>query len=215
MTARFHSKNIVNRACAFVLALAVPAPLLAQAPAPSTAAPVAVPAPSAPAAITPPAGYIIGPDDILSVVYWKDKDMTVDVQVRPDGKISLPLLNEMQAAGLTPSQLRDKLTEESKRYIEDPNVTVVVKQINSRKVFVMGEVAKPGPYILTAPTTVLQLLAVVGGLREYANGKKIVIVRTEASGKQTRFQFNYNDVMTGKNLRQNIELMPGDTIVVP
>jgi polysaccharide export outer membrane protein len=124
-------------------------------------------------------------------------------------------LNEIQAAGLTPSELRERLTDESKRYIEDPNVTVVVKQINSRKVFITGEVAKPGPYPLTAPTTVLQLIAMVGGLKEYADSKKIAVVRTDKNGRQTMFRFNLKDVIAGKNLRQNIELMPGDTIIVP
>jgi polysaccharide export outer membrane protein len=157
---------------------------------------------------------VIGPDDVLTVVYWRDKEMTTDAVVRPDGKISLPLLNEVQAAGLTPSELRERLTDESKRFIEDPNVTVVVKQINSRKVFVLGEVGRPGPHPLTAPTTVLQLLAAVGGLKEYADSKKIVVIREE-NGHQKTFRFNYKDVITGKNLSQNIELIPGDTIIVP
>src|SRR5262245_6394808 len=96
--------------------------------------------------ITPPPGYVIGTDDILSIVYWRDKDMTTDVQVRPDGKISMALINEVDAAGLTPDQLRDRLTEESKKYMEDANITVVVKQINSRKVYITGQVAKQGQY---------------------------------------------------------------------
>ena len=98
-----------------------------------------------------PPGYVIGPDDVLSIVYWKDKDMSADAQVRPDGRIALPLINEVQAAGLTPEQLREKITEESKKYMEDANITVVVRQINSRKAFITGEVNKPGPYPLTQP----------------------------------------------------------------
>jgi len=215
MTVRFRSKSIADFASVVVVAMALSTTLSAQTPAPSTAAPVAVPAPPAPKAVTLPLGYVIGPEDVLSIVYWRDKDMTVDVTVRPDGMISLPLLNDIQAAGLTPAELRERLTGESKRYLEDPTVTVVIKQMNSRKVFVVGEVGKPGPYLLTAPTTVLQLLATVGGLREYADGKKIVIVRSGSDGKQTTFRFNYKDVLSGKNLRQNIELMPGDTVVVP
>jgi polysaccharide export outer membrane protein len=157
---------------------------------------------------------VIGPEDLLGVVYWRDKDMTGDVAVRPDGKISLPLLNDVQAAGLTPAQLRDRLVDASKQYFEDPSITVVVKQMNSRKVFITGEVSKPGPYPLIGPTTVLQLISIAGGLREYAESKKILIVRNE-NGKPTSFLFNYKDVVSRKNLRQNIELKPGDTVIVP
>jgi polysaccharide export outer membrane protein len=178
---------------------------------PAAAAAVAAPRPTDP--VVPP-GYVIGPDDVLSIVYWKDKDMSADAQVRPDGRIALPLINDVQAAGLTPEQLREKLTEESKKYMEDANITVVVRQINSRKTFITGEVNKPGPYPLTTPTTVMQLIAMAGGLREYADSKKIVIMRTE-NGKPISLKFNYKDVVAGKNLTQNIELKPGDTVVVP
>jgi polysaccharide biosynthesis/export protein len=164
--------------------------------------------------VTAPAGYVIGPDDQLSILFWRDKDLSADVIVRPDGKISLPLLNEIQAAGLTPDQLREKVTQDAKRYVEDPQATVVVRQINSRKVFITGEVGKPGSYLLTTPTTVLQLISTAGGLKEYANGKKIVVMRTE-NGRQVTFAFNYKDVAHGKNLTQNIELKPGDTVIVP
>src|SRR6266700_4016062 len=116
----------------------------AQMPAGSTQ-PSAVAAPVA-GAVSPPSDYIIGADDLLSVVFWRDKDMSSDVAVRPDGKISLPLLNDVQAAGLTPAQLRNQLSESARRYVEDPTVSVVVKQINSRKVYVTGEVMRPGPY---------------------------------------------------------------------
>jgi polysaccharide export outer membrane protein len=161
-----------------------------------------------------PAGYVIGPEDVLSVLFWREKDLSADVAVRPDGKISLPLINDLDAAGLTPDQLREKITKEATKYIEDPNVTVVVKQINSRKVFITGMVAKPGPYPLIAPTTVIQLIAMAGGLQEFADGKNIVIMRTE-QGKQVSYRFNYKEVVQRKKLDQNIELKPGDTIVVP
>jgi polysaccharide export outer membrane protein len=167
-----------------------------------------------PPGVPVPPDYVIGPEDVLSVVYWREKDMSNDVAVRPDGKISLPLLNDVAAAGLTPTQLRDSLTEASKQFFEDPSITVVVKQMNSRRVFITGEVAKPGPYPLMGPTTVLQLLSVAGGLRDYANGKKILILRTE-KGHSVSYPFNYKDVVSGKNLQQNIELKPGDTVVVP
>jgi len=162
----------------------------------------------------PPPGYVIGADDILAIVYWREKDMSTDVQVRPDGIISLPLLNEIVAAGLTPNQLRDRINEESQKYVEDPNVTVVVKQINSRKVYVTGQVGKMGAYPLTGPMTVLQLLSTVGGIGEFAKSKNIVILRTE-NGRQVSHKFNYKEVISGKKLAQNIELKPGDTIVVP
>jgi len=134
--------------------------------------------------------------------------------VRPDGKITTPLLNDIQAAGLTPDELRVRLNEEASHYIEDPNATVVVKQINSRKVFITGEVEKAGAYTLTGPMTVLQLVANAGGFKEYARRDRIVIMRTEA-GQQVQLAFDYNAVVRGKKLQQNVELKPGDTVVVP
>jgi len=186
-----------------------PAPTAESVPA--AAAGAVAPRPAEPAI---PPGYVIGADDVLSIVYWKDKDMSADAQVRPDGRIALPLINEVQAAGLTPEQLRKAITEESKRYMEDASITVVVREINSRRAFITGEVNKPGPYPLTRPTSVLQLISLAGGLREYADSKKIVIMRT-VNGKPTSLKFNYKDVVRGKNLTQNIELKPGDTVVVP
>jgi polysaccharide export outer membrane protein len=167
-----------------------------------------------PGAVTPPPGYLIGTDDVLSIVFWKDKDMTTDVSVRPDGKIALSLINEVTAAGLTPDQLRERLTEESKKYMEDANISVVVKQINSRKVYITGQVAKQGPYPLSAPTTVVQLISLAGGLAEFADSKNIVVIRTE-NGRQVAHKVNYKDVIAGKKLTQNIELKPGDTVLVP
>jgi polysaccharide export outer membrane protein len=171
-------------------------------------------APVIPAGVPLPAGYVIGPDDILDVLYWRDKDMSAEVAVRPDGLITLPLLNDVQAAGLTPDQLREFLTRAAAKYVEEPNVTVVVKTINSRKVFVMGQVAKPGPYPLSGPTTVMQALAVAGGILEFADSRHILIMRTE-NGRPVALPFNYKDVLKRKNLKQNIELKPGDTVVVP
>jgi polysaccharide biosynthesis/export protein len=162
--------------------------------------------------IEAPADFVIGPEDVLSIVFWRDKDMTTQVTVRPDGKISLPLLDEVQAAGLTPAALRARLVEDSKRFFGNPNVTVVVQAINSRKVFITGQVAKPGPYVIVAPTTVLQLIATAGGLKDFADSKNITIVRKD-HGRTASFRFNYKDIR--KNLAQNIELKPGDTVVVP
>lgn len=161
-----------------------------------------------------PPNYVIGPDDVLGIVFWGDEGLTGDVVVRPDGKISVPLLHDIQAAGLTPEALRDSLMKAGSRYLESPNATVVVRQINSRKVFITGRVQRSGPYVLTAPTTVLQLIALSGGLTDWAQEDQIVVMRNE-NGRQVRFKFNYNDVREGKKLQQNIMLEPGDTVVVP
>ena len=220
MTANCRSKNTADIVAGVSLALCVTVAggLTVQArqtTAVGTSGSVAAAAPDIPKnAVTPPADYVIGVDDKLSIVYWKDKDMSADVIVRPDGKIALPLLNEVTAAGLTPGQLRERLTEESRRYVEDANIIVVVMQINSRRVFITGEVNKPGPYNLAGPTTVLQLIAMAGGLRDYANGKNILIMRNENS-RPVSMVFSYKDVIARKNLKQNIELKPGDTVVVP
>lgn len=199
---------------ALVAAWCVASPVLAQTRPASAAAAAATPRVSAGAGVTMPDDYVIGPDDVLSVVYWKDKELSADVAVRPDGKISLPLVNDLSAAGLTPEQLRVSITAAAAKFVEDPTVSVVVKAINSRKVFVTGQVQKPGVYPLNAPTTIMQLIAMAGGVLEFADSEKILVLRNE-SGKQVAHPFNYKQVLSRKNLRQNIDLKPGDTIVVP
>lgn len=169
--------------------------------------------PVAPAGVALPAGYVIGPEDLLSVVFWRDKELSADVVVRPDGKISVPLLNDVQAAGYTPEQLADVLVKSATKYIADPTATVIVKEIRSRKVYVLGEVGKPGTVPLIGEMNVLQLIATVGGLLEYADKENITIVRME-NGKERRFKFNYKEVVKGKKTEQNIMLKPGDTVVV-
>jgi polysaccharide export outer membrane protein len=169
---------------------------------------------AAPAGVTPPPGYTIGQDDNLAIVFWREKDLSAEVVVRPDGMISLPLLNDIRAEGLTPDQLRQTLTTAAAKFVEEPTVTVVVKAINSRKVSITGQVAKPGLYPLTGPTTVLQLIATAGGVAEYADKEKILVIRTEG-GKSVPLKFNYKEVMVGRQLQQNVELKPGDTIIVP
>ena len=221
MTVKFRSKSIA-KALSFALAATALAPATARAQAAQgpNAKPAAGVVAAAPPAVVPAPvlaaipDYLIGAEDVLSIVFWRDKEMSTEVAVRPDGKITLPLLNEVRAAGLTPGQLKDLLVEESKKYVEDPNVTVVVKQINSRKVFITGEINKPGPYALMAPMTVMQLLVIAGGLRDYAHSEKITIMRTE-NGKPVSLNFNYKDFVKNKNLKQNIDLKPGDTIIVP
>ncbi len=167
-----------------------------------------------PTGATLPAGYVIGTSDVLSIVFWRDKDMSADVTVRPDGKISLPLLNEIPAAGYTPEELREKLIEAAGKLVQDPNATVVVKEVHSRNVFITGNVAKPASYPLPGEMTVLQLIAAAGGLLEYADGKNIVVIRNE-SGHPQYFKFNYKDVVNQRRTSQNIALKPGDTVVVP
>ena len=198
-----------------VFALAAVTSLAAQQNPPQANGTKAKPAaPVIPTGVTPPPDYVIGPEDILTIVFWREKDLSNDVAVRPDGKISLPLINDVQAAGLTPDQLREELTKAAGKFVEEPTVTIVVKAINSRKVFVTGNVGKPSVYPLSAPTTVLQMIATAGGLLEYAKAKDIRIMRTE-NGKSVSFKFNYKDVSQGKKLEQNILLKPGDTIIVP
>jgi polysaccharide export outer membrane protein len=173
--------------------------------------------PSAPGAASAPTlapDYRIGPEDVLSVVFWRDTDLSAEVMVRPDGKISLPLLNDVQAAGLTPEELRGHLMRAASKFIEDPNASVVVKTVNSRKVFITGMISRPAAYPLVGSMNVLQLIALAGGLAEYAGKDKIQIVRV-TDGKTDYFKFNYNDVMRQKNVQQNIDLRPGDTVVVP
>lgn len=161
----------------------------------------------------PPADYIIGADDVLTINFWRDETMSGDYVVRPDGKISLPLINDVTAAGLTPEQLGARVSEAAKAFFESPTVSVGVKEINSRKVYITGLVAKPGPYLMTGPMTVVQLIAVAGGLQEFAQSKHILVMRTEA-GNNLAYSVNYDDLAKGKNLSQNIVLRPGDTVVV-
>ena len=180
----------------------------------ASARPAAGSPPVVAGAIVPPAGYVIGADDVLAVTFWREKDLSSDVSVRPDGKITLPLINDIEAAGLTPDELRDRVTKAASQYVEDPNVTVTVKAINSRKVFITGNIGKPGPYPLGGPMTVMQLIAMAGGVQEFAKSEKILIMRTE-DGKPVARKFNYKEVEEGKKLSQNIELLPGDTVIVP
>jgi polysaccharide export outer membrane protein len=196
-------------------AFAVPSTIFGQQARPSSAT-VATPPPGVniPAGVSTPGDYVIGPDDVLTVVFWRDKDMSSDVSVRPDGKISLPVINEVTASGLTPEQLRVELTKAASKFIADPTVSVVVKAMNSRRVFITGMVHKGGQYPLSGPTTVMQLIAMAGGLHEFADAKNISILRTEA-GRQISLRFNYEDIRKRRNLKQNVELKPGDTIIVP
>jgi len=170
-----------------------------------------------PAAASVPANddtYVIGPEDVLNVNVWKEAEVSGSVPVRPDGKISLPLLNDIQAAGSTPMQLTNQITEKLKKFLTDPHVTVTVTAVNSRRVYIIGEVARPGAFPLQPNMTVLQALTSAGGPSPYAKTTKIYMLRTE-NGVQTKVAFNYKEVVKGRSTEQNVTLKPGDTIVVP
>lgn len=157
--------------------------------------------------------YIIGPDDTLHISVWKEPDLNEILPVRPDGRISMPLLDDIQAAGLTPVQLKDTITERLKKYIADPRVTVVVTAMHSQRIFVTGEVNHSGPMTLLPGMTVLQVLS-EAGFNQFANTKRIYLLRSE-NGKQVKIPFNYRQVVKGRHPEQNIALRPGDTVVVP
>jgi polysaccharide biosynthesis/export protein len=173
------------------------------------------PAPPASQSVgAPDSSYKIGPQDVLRIDVWKEAEISRAVPVRPDGKISLPLLNDVQASGLTAMELANNITEGLKKFINSPQVTVSVTEINSRRVYVTGEVSKPGAYPLLPNMTALQAVTSAGGFTQFARTKSIYILRNEG-GKQTKYPFNYNDVVKGKRPDDNITLQPGDTIVVP
>ncbi|MGH9683838.1 MAG: polysaccharide biosynthesis/export family protein [Candidatus Acidiferrales bacterium] len=165
------------------------------------------------AATTDP-NYVIGAQDVLDISVWKEPGVSRTVPVRPDGKISLPLLDDVQAAGLTPMQLSDSLTTKLKKYIADPQVTVIVTQINSRRIYVIGQVMRPGAYPLLPGMTILQALSSAGGFAQFANEKKVFLLRS-VDGKQTKYRFNYKEVINGVNPEQNLTIRSGDQIVVP
>jgi polysaccharide export outer membrane protein len=158
--------------------------------------------------------YLIGAQDVLDVSVWKEPELSKQVPVRPDGKISLPLLNDVQAAGLTPTQLAEQITAGLNKYMTSPQVTVIVSQINSQRVYILGEVARAGAYILLPGMTVLQALSNAGGFTVFSDVKNVHVLR-QVNGKQQKLAFNYKEVISGKRTEQNIELKPGDTIVVP
>lgn len=158
--------------------------------------------------------YVIGPQDMLDISVWKEPDLTRTVPVRPDGKISLPLLDDVQAGGLTPAQLKAEITQRLKKYFTDPRVTVTVTTIASQRIYVLGEVTRAGAYPLLPEMTLLQALSSAGGFTQFANTKNIYLLRVE-NGKQVKHAFNYKDVVNGKNTAQNTVLKAGDTIVVP
>jgi polysaccharide biosynthesis/export protein len=182
-------------------------------PAPAAATSTPEKAMAAPPSSVAGQDYVIGPEDVLHIAVWKENDLTATLPVRPDGKISLPLLDDVQAAGLTPKQLAVSVTEKLKKYIADPRVTVVVTAINSKRVYLVGEVLHVGAMPMLPNMTVLQALS-SAGLNQFANTKKIYVLRT-ADGKQLKLPVNYRELVKGQQIDQNYVLQPGDTIVVP
>jgi len=180
------------------------------APSPDKAAAPAAPPANAGGAAVDTSTYKIGPQDSLRVVVWREQDFSGVYTVHSDGKITLPLVGDIQAGGLTADEVGKNITAALSKLIVKPLVTVTVQQVLSKKYYIDGEIGRPGEYPLAAPTTVLEAISMAGGLRDFANGKKIYILR----GSE-RLKFNYKDVIKGKNLDQNIPLQSGDHIVVP
>ena len=197
---------------------------LGQAPATAATAPgpanddasAPVPTATSPSGIKPnDSGYVIGNGDLLSINVWKEPEVSRSLPVRSDGKISLPLVGEVQASGLTPLQLEEDISKKLKDYITDPEISVMVQQINSEKYNILGQVAKPGSYSLALTTSVLDAIATAGGFRDFAKKKGVYILRRNANGGEIRIPFNYQDVIKGKKPEQDIRLQPNDTVIVP
>jgi polysaccharide export outer membrane protein len=159
--------------------------------------------------------YVIGANDVLAINVWKEPEISRSVPVRSDGKISLPLVGELQAGGQTPRQLEQEITKRLQSYISEPEVTIIVTDSRSQKMNILGMVARPGAYLLTSSTTVLDAIAMAGGFKDFAKQKSIYVLRQAPDGTQKRIPFNYKDVIKGKNPEQNIRLQTGDTVVIP
>ena len=170
--------------------------------------------------VTPPRtktddAFVIGADDVLAINVWKEPDISRAIPVRSDGKISLPLVGEVQASGQTPRQLEQQIAGKLQNFISEPEVTVIVQEIKSQRFNVLGQVARPGSYLLANSTTVLDAIALAGGFRDFAKQKSIYVLRQNPNGTQSRLPFNYKDVIKGKSSDQNVRLMPKDTVFIP
>jgi polysaccharide export outer membrane protein len=159
--------------------------------------------------------FVIGPDDVLSINVWKEPDISRSVPVRSDGKITLPLVGELQAGGQTPGQLQKEIATRLQSFISEPEVTVMVQEIRSQRFNVLGQVSKPGSYLISNSARVLDAIALAGGFRDFAKKKSIYVLRASPEGGQVRLPFNYAEVVKGKKSEQNVELKPHDTVVVP
>jgi polysaccharide biosynthesis/export protein len=215
----WHKELSLGLACLFLVGC-----LWAQTPGGSESGDRAS-APAAMASLTQPVStavnkphddsFVIGNDDLLAINVWKEPDLSRAIPVRSDGRISLPLVGEVQAAGQTPLKLEQDIASKLQPYLEEPEVTVIVQQINSQKFNILGQVGKPGSYPITNSATVLDAIALAGGCRDFAKRSSIYILRHNPDGSESRIPFNYKDVIKGKNMAQNIKLQPHDTIVVP
>jgi polysaccharide biosynthesis/export protein len=211
---RWHKKLTAVAICAVAPSI-LWAQTGASAGTPAKPAPAAAPADEASAGKPHDNSYVIGNDDVLAVNVWKEPDISRSVPVRSDGKISLPLAGEIQAAGKTPLQLEQDISTKLKDYVSQPEVTVIVQEIKSQKFNILGQVARPGSYSLTQAATVLDAIALAGGFRDFAKQKSIYVLRQNPGGGETRLPFNYKEVIKGNNSAQNIKLEARDTIVVP
>jgi polysaccharide biosynthesis/export protein len=232
-----HFDRLIGRAAIVTMATATSVVLSAQAQTPAAPAPATPPAsqsqvrplgttPTGPASVAnKPApesaplvpGYVIGVDDALEIRVWEEEKIAGGVVVRPDGKISLPLIGDIVAEGKTPDQLKDAIRQASTQYVQSPTVDVFVKQIFSRKVYIQGEVKKPDTYPIGGRMLLSQLISKAGGVTEYADRSKVTVLRTDKDGKTIVIKVNYKELLEGKNLQKNkdVELMPGDTVNVP
>jgi polysaccharide biosynthesis/export protein len=207
--------------CLVVLSLQLGGALVAQtspepaAPAQSASRKSSQDADSTTTAKAHDSSFLIGNDDVLAINVWKEPDISRSVPVRSDGKISLPLVGEVQATGRTPLQLEQEIAQQLKSYVAEPEVTVIVQQINSQKFNILGMVNRPGSYAITNSATVLDAIALAGGFRDFAKQKSIYILRQNSDGTQARLPFNYKEVVKGQSAAQNIKLQPRDTIIIP
>jgi polysaccharide export outer membrane protein len=209
------TKHLIRTAAASFLLLGLSAYGAAQSDMARAGVPSAGASDASSAAKPHDGDYLIGSGDVLAINVWKEPDVSRSVPVRPDGRISLPLVGELQASGRTPLQLEHDIATKLRAYITEADVTVIVTQITSEKINVMGRVMKPGSYPLTCTTTILDALALAGGFQEFAKQKSIYILRSNPAGGQTRIAFNYKDVIKGNHPEQNIRLQSHDTVVVP
>lgn len=159
--------------------------------------------------------YVIGSEDVLAISVWKEPELSHSVPVRPDGKITMPLIGDIAASGLTAKQLQDAIENQLKSYLDNPQVAVTVQEIKAQQYNLLGEVQRPGAFPLDKPTTVLDAIALGGGFKDFARTNKIYILRASSSGAPQRIKFNYKQVIKGEKFQQNVALQPGDTIVVP
>ena len=159
--------------------------------------------------------YVIGSEDVLAINVWKEPEISKTIPVRPDGKITLPLIGDVQASGLTTGKLQENITSGLSAYVSSPAVTVIVQEVKSKNFNIVGEISKPGSYSLTEPLTILDAIAIGGGLRDFAKATRIYVLRTNADGTHAKLPFDYKQVIKGKKVAENVQLLPGDTVVVP